>query len=76
MDRCKECADKPSQCFKCEFESVEGPRLETRPRPRQEPRQCHDQRRSVLILDAMRRYVDAGKDIPMEWIDELRDYQL
>jgi hypothetical protein len=41
-----------------------------------EPRQCHDQRRSVLILDAMRRYVDAGKDIPMEWIDELRDYQL
>lgn len=37
------------------------------------PKHIHDKQRMYEILDAMRRYVEAGKKIPMMWIAELDD---
>lgn len=37
------------------------------------PKAIHDKQRMYEILDAMRRYVDADKKIPMIWIAELDD---
>lgn len=32
----------------------------------------HDQRRAIALLEAMERYVDMDRAIPVEWIDELK----
>src|SRR6476646_7268944 len=37
------------------------------------PRWIHDQDRSLEIIDAARRYAEARKPIPVEWIDEFRE---
>lgn len=49
---------------------------ETKPPLGLEPRDYHDRMRSLSIIAAMERYAEAGKKIPMQWIDELRDLQL
>lgn len=36
------------------------------------PKHIHDTMRKKEILEAMQRYTDAGKAIPVEWLDELR----
>lgn len=36
------------------------------------PKHIHDTKRKKEILEAMQRYTDAGKSIPVEWLDELR----
>lgn len=38
------------------------------------PRETHDKLRSLEIVQAMDRYIQVGKEIPQEWIDELLDY--
>lgn len=35
------------------------------------PRERHDEARAVDILEAMTRYVRAGREIPREWLEEL-----
>lgn len=37
------------------------------------PRRVHDMERFVEIVDAIHRYVVAGKGIPTEWVEELSD---
>lgn len=37
------------------------------------PKWIHDLQRRREIFEAMERYSDAGKPIPREWIDELRE---
>lgn len=37
------------------------------------PRYIHDEERKQEIMDAMVRYSNAFKPIPVEWLDELRD---
>ena len=39
------------------------------------PKVINDQFRRVEVLDAMRRYADAGKSIPTAWVVELMDLQ-
>ena len=34
------------------------------------PRKLHDEERTVEVLNAIRRSVAAGKDIPAEWVRE------
>lgn len=36
------------------------------------PRKIHEQERGLEIVWAMQRYIDAGVEIPGEWLDELR----
>lgn len=38
-----------------------------------EPRHIHDQKRRDAIFDAMIRYCNESKPIPVEWVEELRD---
>lgn len=35
------------------------------------PKRVHDETRALDIIDALRRYAEAGKAVPPEWIDEL-----
>ena len=37
------------------------------------PKKIYDHKRMVDIFDAMKRYSEAEKVIPIEWIDELRE---
>jgi len=37
------------------------------------PRYIAAGERAIEILDAIRRYVEAGKPVPGAWLDELRD---
>ena len=66
------------ECFfakaedKCCVESV--PEIsETRPPQGLKPRMVHEEERMNEIIAAMRRYAEAKKDIPQEWICELLD---
>jgi hypothetical protein len=56
-----------------EFSSLVDGALAERPPLGLSPRNIHDAIRMTDILFAMRRYVDAGKQIPGEWLDELED---
>lgn len=38
-----------------------------------QPRYIHDRDRVLEILEAVRRYVLAGKKVPTEWIHELQE---
>jgi len=40
------------------------------------PKHIHDMERQIEILSAMKRYVKNGKTIPMEWINELKQYNI
>lgn len=40
-----------------------------------EPRYIYESIRITQITDAIRRYLDADKDIPVEWIEEYNDLQ-
>ena len=37
------------------------------------PRHIHDEYRAREIIFALLRYLDAGKPIPREWLEELSD---
>jgi hypothetical protein len=37
------------------------------------PRYLMEEQRTIVILEAMLRYVNAGLSIPVEWTDELND---
>ena len=37
------------------------------------PRYIHDEHRAREIIFALLRYLDAGKPIPREWLEELSD---
>jgi len=37
------------------------------------PRSIHEKERITEILEAMKRYNDVGKSIPLEWANELCD---
>lgn len=37
------------------------------------PKYIHDAQRALDILDALERYAIAGKPIPIEWVQELRE---
>lgn len=41
-----------------------------------QPRKIHDMSRLKEIVDAMKRYSNAGMVIPFEWIEELEDVGL
>lgn len=38
------------------------------------PKHIHDEQRQVEIKQAINRYVEVGKEIPLEWIDEYNSY--
>ena len=37
------------------------------------PRRLWDESRTLDLLEAMRRYVEAGKKVPVDWLNELHD---
>ena len=66
------------ECFFSKVEDKEGaePALkitEARPPQGLKPRMVHEEERMNEIIAAMRRYAEAKKDIPQEWICELLD---
>jgi len=56
------------------FFSTEGVRRDTSEKPPIGiiPKGIHDRSRAVDIINAVQRYVQAGKSVPIAWIEELK----
>ena len=74
MSYCDTCGHQYSDmCGGCESLDGVPVKYEDKPPIGIKPRYIHDCERMIEILDAMERYSEAQKRIPVEWIDELKD---